>query len=253
MKKLVSIYQRSMFTVLGISILAMPVTCLAGSSNSLADSLQQSLRAQGWHETIADDGNIIYRRTPLENKPVSQPEFFIQDRKDLGLALQNKGWNANWTDDGSLILRPKVNKQAAETETTSVASVSRETTLPDMSAFEYWRVVKSEDGSMVFHPVTKEEAIKETVVKVSRHDECLEAITESETINLPVDQWEEVYEIAQNWLAESGVTGLAVGHSRPVSRSEWFHLVNLVSEYPPYYVHYKIAIRASDGKVVVLQ
>jgi len=49
------------------------------------------------------------------------------------------------------------------------------------------------------------------------------------------------------------MTGLVVGHSRPVRRFEWFHLVNLVSEKPPYFTHYQLAIRAHDGKVVLLR
>jgi len=253
MKYISSIIRLSFCATLGVSIMSMPISVLAGSSGSLADSLQQSLKTQGWHESKTDDGSVIYRQTPTVSPSARKPEISMLDRKELGQALKGRGWQADWQDDGNLILRPKVKKNASKTEKSSADTVTQETVLPDMSAFEYWRVVKSDDGSMMFHPVTEQEAVNKTAATNTRHDQCDEPQIDSPTIAYPIDNWEEVYEVAHDWLAESGMVGLVVGQSRPIRRFEWFHLVNLVSEYSPYYPHYQIAIRASDGKVVLLQ
>ncbi len=253
MKNKSSIHRLSLYAMLSVSMMVMPIPVQSETTGSLADSLQQSLKAQGWHESKTEDGSVIYRQTPTVSPPIRKPAIPMFDRKALGQALKGRGWQADWQDDGSLVLRPKVKKNVTKTEKPSADTVTQETVLPDMSAFEYWRVVKSDDGAMMFYPVTEQEAVNKTAAINDRHDQCEEPKIDSQNIVLPVDQWEEVYQVAQHWLTESGMIGLVVGQSRPIRRFEWFHLVNLVSEHPPYYPHYQIAIRVSDGKVVLLQ
>lgn len=253
MKNNLSMNRLLVCAMFGVSLLTMPIIALADSSTSLAESLQKSLQEQGWHESKTDDGSVIYRQAPLIKQRASKADTTILDRKKLGQALKGRGWKADWLEDGSLILQPKANKHASKSTKPSTGKLKPETVLPDMSAFEYWRVVKSDDGSLVFRPVTKQEVVNKTAAKTASNEQCDEPPPDLKSIKLPVDKWEEVYQLADDWLSESGMTGLVVGHSRPVRRFEWFHLVNLVSEKPPYFTHYQLAIRAHDGKVVLLR
>ena len=232
-----------------VSLICTFFSLSAMADTQLVDSLKDSLKAQGWQPSESEDGSLIYRhgdgsnKNPAESKTVSVK----QNNTKLVKALQSKGWDASWKDDGSLVLHPKSPK-----ETVTVKKAVTTVSIPDLSGFEYWRVSKAADGSMVFRPVDKA-SITENETAAAGSQPCTEDATEAAKFDLPIDQWEEVYELAQDWLKGSGLSGLMVGTSRPVRRYQWFHLVNLVSDHPPYLIRYQIAIRASDGKVVKLR
>lgn len=241
----------SCFALIGLCLTVLPVNGLADTQ--LSDSLQQSLKAQGWLESNADDGSVIYSQSTSRPKPVVETASVTQDRKKLGETLHQRGWQADWNEDGSLVLKPRPQIAASSSGSKEKVQSTKALSLPDLSKFEYWRVTKGEDGTMSFHPVPDIEMTnsQSRSSPPAKQQQCEEQNTE--TVLLPVDQWEEVYEIAQGWLNKSGMSGLMVGPARPLRRSERFYLVNFVSEFPPYAVQFQIAIRASDGRIILMQ
>jgi hypothetical protein len=66
---------------------------------------------------------------------------------------------------------------------------------------------------------------------------------------LPIDQWTEANEIAKEWVVSIGEKGLTVGMIRKILR---VYLVSIVQDVKPYALQHQIAIRQSDGHVIVL-
>ncbi len=243
----------SSFALIGLWLTALPINGFADTQ--LSDSLQQSLKAQGWQKSKADDGSVIYSQSTSQPKPAVETVRVTQDRKKLGETLHQSGWQADWNEDGSLVLKPRPQIAASSSGSKVKDQPIKASPLPDLSKFEYWRVIKGKDGTMSFHPVADVEMTKADSRSSShaKQQQCEQQKTETQTVLLPVDQWEEVNEIARGWLQKSGVEGLRVGHSRPFRRSEWFYLVNLVNDFPPYALQFQIAIRATDGQVVLMK
>jgi hypothetical protein len=68
-------------------------------------------------------------------------------------------------------------------------------------------------------------------------------------ISLPVDQWMEAKALAQAWLYQGDLHGLLVGKIRKVLG---IYLISLVEQSPPHLLRHQLAIRATDGKVMLL-
>lgn len=262
MKKENKLVVRSVSRACGLLLALLSTTCLAASDTSLADSLRNALQSQGWEEHQTEDGNMIYRRPTSSPKAENKAESTVDSqRARLAEALQERGWKVEWKQDGSLILRPKAEEQAptttvpTATETTTTGS-SEETqsqmdSIPDLPGFRHWRIERGADGSMLFHPLKESESSETPVVESSVTHRCEGyQMPATDKVSLPVDEWSEARELARLWLAESDLEGAQVGKVRKVLR---IYIVSIVESSAPYGLKHQLAIRASDGGVMLLE
>ncbi|RDH87032.1 MAG: hypothetical protein DIZ78_05940 [endosymbiont of Escarpia spicata] len=242
---------RSILIASGLILAFIPLVTLAEADTGLSDSLKQSLKAQGWEEGQQEDGSVIYRQKPVQSEPQNKPLGADgQQREQLGKALDGRGWQADWDPDGSLVLRPQ-RPAAVQAAGTPLAPTESETDLiPDLPGFEYWRIEKGEDGSMLFHPLSKPPGTKATISDQTAVERCEGYQFDTARVSLPVDQWPEANELAQKWLERSGLHGLLVGKIRRILR---IYLVSLVEDTSPHALKHQLAIRASDGHVMLLE
>ena len=68
-------------------------------------------------------------------------------------------------------------------------------------------------------------------------------------IALPVNSWQEAYDISSAWLASQSEFDATVGRIRKILR---VYVVSIVTAEEPYTLLQQIAIRTSDGAVIVL-
>lgn len=238
---------------LGLMLLiSMPISVLAaGVDSGLTESLRQALEAQGWQAERAEDGSIIYRQSSVPAaKGEMQPAVKNQRSEDLADTLEQRGWQMQWSPNGSLVLRPQSQAAQASPEAASKAEVKPADRLPDLPGFEYWRIEKQDDGSVRFHPLAKTAGSPAAAMQAVTLGRCEGIEIQNAAIQLPVDQWNEAKALAQGWLSSAGLQGLLVGRIRRVLG---IYLVSLVEGSPPYLLKHQLAIRASDGRVILLQ
>ncbi|MES9833252.1 MAG: hypothetical protein ABW139_13535 [Candidatus Thiodiazotropha sp. DIVDIV] len=234
----------------GIFFTIITGTCIADSNTQLSDSLQKSLQSQGWHEQRTTDGSVIYRQpgSTSTRDNIQSPPSNLQ-KNQLGDALKYRGWDANWDSDGSLILKPQVD--IGDTKLTEDKSTTQPQNdlIPNLPGFEYWRIEKDPDGSLRFHPIEKApNSFSNTQQDPSVS--CEWAKLSLDNVSLPIDQWTEVNQLSKAWLNASGIQGVQVGKVRKVLR---IYLVSLVEKTAPYRLVHQLAVRASDGGIVLLE
>ncbi|MCU7916818.1 MAG: hypothetical protein KZQ95_00485 [Candidatus Thiodiazotropha sp. (ex Epidulcina cf. delphinae)] len=235
----------------GLLLASLPGVSLAETDTRLSDSLRQSLQAQGWQEYLATDGSVIYRQAAPRSGIVNQPDSTVdQGRRQLGEALEDHGWQAVWQADGSLILKPQVSQRDPAAEDRPAAAQSQAERIADLPGFEYWRVERDEDGSVRFHPLASSPAGEAVTADQAILGSCDGFVVQSAQVSLPVDLWPEVNALARQWLTMSGLQGLQVGKVRKILR---IYLVSLVRDTAPYQLAHQLAIRASDGRVMLLE
>jgi len=251
MKKEQTVGYHSSLKVWGLFLSFLPVMCLAEVDTRLSDSLRKSLEAQGWQEYQAEDGSVVYRKQDAQTKLVDHSTVVErQEKKRLGEALDGRGWQSEWSSDGSLILRPQAQPVSSTTMSQPIEAENQTGMVPDLPGFEYWRIEKSDDGSVLFHPLPKLPAVQTTASNLAQLSRCEGYQLPMQGVILPVDQWAEANELAQNWLTASGLQGLLVGRIRKVLR---VYLVSLVEATAPYGLQHQLAIRAVDGRAMLLE
>ncbi|MCU7854020.1 MAG: hypothetical protein KZQ80_17625 [Candidatus Thiodiazotropha sp. (ex Monitilora ramsayi)] len=245
----IKIGRNSVYVFLGVLVLLSTSLCQAEPDTRLSDSLRDSLKRQGWQEYQASDGSVIYRQPVIRAASDELSPSNDQHREQVGEALQDRGWHATWGDDGSLILKPRVAPTTYATSGDAQASDTQTAIMSDPPGFEFWRIEKDEDGSVRFYPLEqlpKAEAIGADRTAVARC-EGHQIVTAS--VILPVDEWYEIYDLAEAWINSVGLQGVQVGRVRKIFR---VYLVSLVRNTPPYTLTHQLAVRASDGRVMWL-
>lgn len=242
------------FRRLGLLVTLFPLVCFGQVDGHLADSLKEALKEQGWQESVADDGSVIFHQVKdsdvSASQQVSAETIPVQSLDEM---LQQRNWQATWKPDGSLLLIPRVpldeqpvsspgNPPATDQSSSDVA--------PDMAGFEYWRIERGMDGSMLFHPLSEGERTNTKETVGSPMGACDGQQFFSENVLLPVDEWSEVNVLAQLWIEASGSEGIQVGRIRKLFR---VYIVSLVSDQAPFSLVHQLAIRSSDGGVIFLE
>ncbi|MEN8167954.1 MAG: hypothetical protein ABFR65_10825 [Pseudomonadota bacterium] len=235
-------------------VLALSNPAHATADIGLSESLRQSLEAQGWQAEEADDGSLIYRKSSVSVKQEpAQPAMRTLGGEDLKRALEERGWQMEWSSSGSLILRPEQGSQSQPDKPTGYAMPMTEMKpvdrLPEQPGFEYWRIERQDDGSLHFHPLA-EVAVTSTHSQEPSLGRCEGAEVRQAAVPLPVDQWVEAKALAQGWLNNAGLDDSQVGRIRKVLG---VYLISLVDRSPPYHLMHQLAIRASDGRVILLE
>jgi hypothetical protein len=233
-------------------LLILPISSLAGTDTGLSESLRQALEAQGWRAEQAQDGSIIYRKpaAPISTGH-SQPSTKSPQREAVQDALKQRGWQMEWSPSGSLILRPQGEAASVPEQSEAPAAVRSVEPIPDLPGFQYWRIEKQADGSVNFHPLGQVPDPSQSAPKATLPGRCVGSDVRVARLSLPVNSWSEAKALAQAWLQQENLAqGLLIGKIRRVLG---IYLVSLVDPTPPYFLKHQLAIRASDGRVMLLE
>ena len=175
--------------------------------------------------------------------------------------LQQAGWTAELESDGSLRLEPPqqqtklVEKEPVSPEVVNKQNVNKENVSNNENSFESmqhklqqsgWRVTNNQDGSILLYPPGETIASK---AAISRAPLVCPGTPLTLDISLPVNSWNEASDIAHSWLKNQDIKNVIVGKIRKVND---VYIISIVSHRPPYFLKHQIAIRNSDGAVIVL-
>ncbi|MEW8505355.1 MAG: hypothetical protein AB2598_01515 [Candidatus Thiodiazotropha sp.] len=232
-------------------MLSMPLASLAEQQLTLSESLRDSLLQQGWQEYVAADGSIIYRQPSRESATDNQSaKADPTNMQQFGDALQDRGWQVEWDDEGMLVLRPGEAVSPPVQQPAQPVTTASGTLPADLPGFKYWRIERGEDGALLFHPLKLDpETQSVSTVAMEQPGGCRVDHFQLDTAALPIDQWSEVRELTKKWIDASGESGLLVGKVRKVRR---VYLVSVVADTEPYRLMHQLAIRESDGGVILL-
>lgn len=224
-------------TVLVRALITASLLCSTGNVTAQSSSLtlEQALKDTGWSVQQEADGSLILNpgnssENNIEGKSTSQ-DYMLKIQSEL----QAAGWNVEREADGTLILIPA---------TKSMPEVSQETNpMLDMQQKlreTGWVVSTTPDGSMLLYPPEK---------PVSTRPLPCQGTLPSAELSLPVDSWQEARDISQSWLDKQAQYQASIGKIRKIFR---VYLVSIVSDKAPYSLLQQIAIRSSDGAVIIL-
>jgi len=225
------IRKSALFQVLLAAFLTSAIGDVA-AQDSLS-GIEQALTDSGWAVKRDDEGSLIL----IPHGP-SKEDQKVDQWETMREQLQATGWSVSREADGTLVLIPPTEAVVASPE-----PVDPMADMKQKLREAGWTVSTSADGSMLLYPPgesTPDEATQPAAVA---------GIPTQVEITLPVDSWQEAHDIAQHWLDSQPEYGASVGKIRKVLR---VYLVSIVSETAPYNLLQQIAIRTSDGSVIVL-
>lgn len=217
--------------------------CNVAAQESLS-SFEQALKATGWSVQREVDGSLILEpRQSLES--IQGNNISTEDQwSQLQNELQAAGWFVEREADGSLILVPPrtaaSEKQKAIGQETEIINAGPSPAMQQQLRDTGWRITNTPDGSILLYPPGASVA--------SPPRPCPGTSLKAE-ISLPVDSGHEAYIIARGWLKNHPPFHAAVGRIRKILN---VYVVSIVSDQAPYPLIQQIAIRNSDGAVIVL-
>lgn len=205
-------------------------------------SFEQALKETGWFVQHEADGSLVLK--PRESTGNTQGSNTSTDDQwpRLQKELQAAGWFVEREADGSLRLEPPgtdVSEQLKSIDQDS-GSTGPSPAMQKQLRAAGWRVTKGSDGSILLYPPGDSYTNKARPCP---------GTSNSIEITLPVDSWHEAYRIARSWLKNQPPFHAVVGKIRKILD---VHVVSIVSDQAPYTLIQQIAIRNSDGAVIVL-
>lgn len=201
------------------------------------EQLIKALEDAGWNASRTVTGDLLLKphsgSGDTENPSPSQNTRWQQLRQQL----EKAGWSTSEDADGALVLRPPRHqvRQTASKKPGSLAGMREKLEAAG------WRIEETADGSLLLYPPEKGEA--------GTVDGCTGVLTRYRP-DLPVDSWQKAHDVAQSWLADQPGINASVGRIR---RILGVHIISIVSSKRPYRLMHQIAIRNSDGAVIVLE
>lgn len=208
-------------------------------ANSLADKLE----AAGWDVQRDKHGNLIITRSTYADAEASVEAANSSPWQDIENQLQQSGWSTRQDVDGSLILFPPAAPVFATADTTTA------TTAVPADSFESmqqklrdsgWQVTNAADGSVLLYPPE---------LKTSSKPRPCPGIPQTADIPMPVDSWQKAHSIAINWLENQTGFPASIGRIRKILN---IYIVSVVAKQAPHTLLQQIAIRSSDGAIIVL-
>jgi len=203
------------------------------------DSLIKALEDAGWNASRTATGDILLRPHSVSGNDVSPLPFQDNRWRQLRQQLEKTGWSTSEDADGSLVLRPPRHQPIPE-EPEQPKGTGPLAGMRDQLEAAGWRIEETADNSILLYPPGKHE------VRTVPH--CAGVLTRYQPI-LPVDSWKKAHDVAQSWLEEQSGMEASVGRIR---RILGVHIISIVSSRRPYHLLHQLAIRNSDGAVIVL-
>ena len=228
-------------------LMTTPVLGEALESESSND-FKQALKSKGWDVKQSQDGTLTLippqqandgDETDVGAEKVT-PETSRLPVEALQKRLEAAGWIVSRDTDGSLVFHRPDN---IEQKSKQASSEELPAGLDSLLDNPHWRVEKSPDGSLLLYPQEPE------VDKQFDSAQITQGVSVIAKLKLPVDEWAEADSIARAWLESTGDKSLAIGKIRKILR---VYLVSVVQNEAPFVLQHQIAIRQSDGHVIVL-
>ena len=208
-------------------------------------ALEKALEESGWAVHRDPDGNLLLAPVERSGPEQAAPKTAIADQwPELASKLQSAGWLVEHEADGSLrLVSPGTEakqKSAEDTKEPANAFQSSSDRMQRQLRDAGWKVTRSSDDSLLLYPPGYS--------GFGKPEPC-PGVPTSVAVSLPVDNWQDAHDIAQGWLRIQEPFNAAVGKIRKILN---VYLVSIVSSKPPYNLIQQIAIRNSDGSVIVL-
>lgn len=213
-------------------------------------TLGNKLEAAGWKVQRKVDGTLeLHPReatetTTLSNDPALSPadEQWSQIQQKLKAA----GWDASREADGSLVLIPPG-------ESVETAASAEETAAPEKPDYSMqsmqeklretgWQVTENSDGSVLFYPPKQQQNKKGTIQPASGHAPPAD-------FKAPVNSWQQARTLTLHWLKQQS-GNYSVGKIREIYE---VYLVSILTNSRSNRLKHQIAIRRSDGHIIVLK
>lgn len=248
-------------------LITVPMTVYAQSH---ADSLRQALEQQGWQSQEEADGSLVFQPPSTSEPEVA--DVTPPPSSDLETLLRNQGWQVQTADDGGLIvelpmMEPEAPEQPQPPEAAEVSSKEVAPTPPredsppsapdtggtiltpaqaeQQGGLRHWHMETEPDGSVVLRPRSTD---VETAPTASLTP-CPGTDLSIPGMELPVDNYSEAHALAAAWLERAGVESAVVGRIRKILK---VYIISIVKSDPPHLLLHQIAVRASDGHVLML-
>lgn len=229
---------------------ARETTTVRTANSNNADSywkrIQSELNALGWGVNREQNGSLIL----IPPEPVNVSTKNITDSQtgseqaewsNIQNRLQESGWKVDREADGSLILVPPAESaKQSEKSAKEIPDINLSVQMQQQLTNAGWLVEKNVDNSISLYPPEK---------PLLSQPEPDPGIAPTIELSLPVDSWQEAYDIANSWLDKQPPYNASVGKIRKIFR---IYLVSIVSAQAPFNLIQQIAIRERDGAVIIL-
>ncbi len=203
--------------------------------------LSRKLKATGWHVTEAENGNLIINRS--DTNPSNISSIYGADKwQEIEQQLQQTGWITRRDPDGSLILVPPPPHlpEAAEVKNEQIAKANNFQDLQRKLREAGWKVSNTTDGNILLYPPTATSFDKPTACP---------GIPQTAGVSVPVNTWQKAHQIAVAWLHQQPGYHAMVGKIRKVLN---IYIISIVNNQMPHKLIQQIAIRNTDGAIIVL-
>lgn len=212
--------------------------------------LGNKLETAGWKVERKADGSLeLHPRETTETttrKEEPAPSPIDEQWNQMQQQLKAAGWDATRETDGSLVLIPPGKPvQAAAPEKEEAAPEKQADsmqTMQDKLKETGWQVTENSDGSILFYPPKQQRSEKDTIQPVSGHAPPAD-------FNLPVNSWSQARKLARSWLKQQSPGNLTVGRIREIYD---VYLASILTDSRSDRLKHQIAIRKSDGHIIVL-
>jgi hypothetical protein len=219
-----------------VAVSLLGITAKVAAQQPLS-GLEQALKDTGWSVQQEQDGSLILKSGFSTTDSVEKKNTDEDNWSKMQRELQAAGWTVNREADGTLVLFPQA---TTESEVAQQINPMLDTAMQQQLRQAGWGIAEKSDGSILLYlpeqPVSAQPLVSPGTLP-------------SIALSLPVDNWQEAYDISQSWLDRQPPYRAAVGKIRKVLR---IYVVSIVSEKAPHTLLQQIAIRSSDGAVIVL-
>jgi hypothetical protein len=202
----------------------------------------ERLQQAGWTIERASDGSLLLF-PPGHSKEASTTGKGDGDRNEkasplarLKKRLEAAGWEARFDQEGSLVVVPKPRKTESKKP---VPSHPLNQTMRKRLQAAGWTLREERDGSLLLFPPR---------LKAEMLTPC-PGLKTTASVALPMENADTAREVAEAWLEATGLPNATVGKIRKVLR---IYLVSIVSSKSPHHLLHQLAIRISDGHVILL-
>ena len=202
--------------------------------------LIQKLHNSGWDVKRDDQGNLILRPQKKSVQKVNHSKSREKQWQELKSKFQAAGWGAEIDPDGSIHLTPPARPYKESTADSAKPDLFSFRDMQQKLKDSGWEIHNNSDGSIFLFPPQKNIEHKLPV--------CM-GTKPGVAVSLPVNSWQDAYNIARHWLQQQSVKQAMVGKIRKIFN---IYLISIVSDKAPFALKHQIAVRRTDGHVLLL-
>ena len=214
------------------------------------EQMQQQLKAAGWDASRDADGSLVLippgetaETTTRKEEPA--PSAADKQWEQMQQQLKAAGWGASREADGSLVLIPpgeSLDTAAPEEEAAAEKQNDAMESMQEKLRESGWQVTENSDGSILFYHPKQQRSEKGTIRPARGHAPPTD-------FDLPVTSWTQARTLTLKWLMQQSPGNLTMGKIREIYD---VYLVSILSNSRSDRLRHQIAVRKSDGHIIVL-